>query len=343
MEDNKKIKATAAKAKNEKTNKKDKAKKSKNNKAKNSEKSKAYASIKYLTKEGMRNLYARKAMSLTSIFVLFSCLVLIGTAIMAVVNIDNFIGKVQDQNVIMVFAENDITDENLQKMKEDIEGVSNVKETIYISKEAAYDELQINMEDSAILFESLDENPLPDAYEVHLVDQSLFSKTVIELSSIENVQNIRENRQIAAQLLTIKNVMTYISIAVIAFLLIISLIIIDNTIRLTIENRRLEISIMKSVGATNWFVRWPFMVEGMLMGLISGLLALLATSGIYLSARHSISRFISKLNIGGLVPYGKWALVLLIVFVAFGVIAGAVGSAVSTARYLKEKESVKNE
>lgn len=307
------------------------------------EKSKRAASIKYLTKEGFRNLRARKAMSLTSIFVLFSCLVLIGTAIMTVVNIDNFIGNVQDQNVIMVFAENDITKENLEKLEEDIKDIDNVKETIFISKEEGYAELQENMGDSSILFESLDENPLPDAYEVHLADQSKFSKTVKELSGLDNVQNIRENRQIASQLLTIKNVMTYISIAVIIFLLIISLIIIDNTIRLTIENRSLEISIMKSVGATNWFVRWPFMVEGMLMGLISGVLALLATGGLYYLAGKGIAKFISNLNIGGLIPFGKWAIILFVVFVLFGVIAGAIGSAASTARYLKEKESTSNE
>ena len=319
--------------------------KNKNVKAKkaNVQKSKKLASLKYLTKEGIRNLRARKAMSLTSIFVLFSCLFLVGAAVMTVVNIDNFIGNVQDQNVIMVFADNDITDESLDKLENDIKGTSNVKEIIFISKEEGYAELQKDMGDNSILFESLDKNPLPDAFEVHLNDQSKFSKTVKDLSKLEHVQNIRENRQIASQLLTIKNVMTYISIAVIVFLLIISLIIIDNTIRLTIENRSLEISIMKSVGATNWFVRWPFMVEGMIIGFISGALALLATWGLYFAAGKGIAKMISELNIGGLLPFGKWALILCVMFVIFGVGAGAVGSAVSTARYLKEKESNINE
>lgn len=314
-----------------------------NKKNQKKSKNKRKSRIGYLTKEGCRNLVARRTMSITSIFVLFSCLVLVGVAFMGVINIENFIGKVQDQNVIMVFADENISDENLQKLKDNINGIKNVKNTVFISKEEGYDALKKEMYDSSIVFESLEGNPLPDAYEVHLEDQKDFSKTVKELSKIPNVQYVRENRQIASQLLSIKRVITYGSLFMISLLLIVSLIIIENTIRLTIENRRLEISIMKSVGATNWFIRWPFMVEGMLLGVISAVLAIFVTWGIYFVAGKAVSKLISNLTIGGVVPFTKWMIPLFAMFMIFGVAAGAIGSAISTARYLKEKEFSSNE
>ena len=121
------------------------------------------------------------------------------------------------------------------------------------------------------------------------------------------------NRQLAKQLAGLRNTVSYVSAGMIALLLIVSLFIVSNTIRITMDSRRLEINIMKSVGATRWFIRWPFMIEGMMLGLISGVLALLAVWGIY-------------------------ALILLAAFIVLGVLSGALGSAVSITKCLKEKE-----
>ena len=194
------------------------------------------------------------------------------------------------------------------------------------------------MGDSSVLFDGRDENPLPDAYEVSLKDTDKFDDTVKRISELPHVLHIRENRQLAKQLAGLRNTVSYVSAGMIALLLIVSLFIVSNTIRITMDSRRLEINIMKSVGATRWFIRWPFMIEGMMLGLISGVLALLAVWGIYEIAGRSLVKTLSGIGMSGIAPFGKYALILLAAFIVLGVLSGALGSAVSITKYLKEKE-----
>lgn len=297
-------------------------------------------SLGYLTREGFRNLYVNRLMSIASISVLFSCMVMIGAAFMLMVNINMFIGSVEDQNVIMVFVEDEATEEQTKALGESIKAQDNVSKCTFISRESSFEQLKNDMGDSSVLFEGLDSNPLPDAYEVVLEDQELFDETVESLAKLENVLHIRENRQLAAKLSGLRNTVSYVSIGIISLLLIVSLFIVSNTIRITMDSRRLEINIMKSVGATRWFIRWPFMVEGMMLGVISGVLALLAVWAIYAAVSRSLVSMLSGLGMTGVAPFGKYALILLAVFLGLGLVAGAFGSAVSITRYLREKEFV---
>ncbi len=297
-------------------------------------------SLGYLTREGFRNLYVNRLMSIASISVLFSCMVMIGAAFMLMVNINMFIGSVEDQNVIMVFVEDEATQEQTKALGESIKAQDNVSKCTFISRESSFEQLKNDMGDSSVLFEGLDSNPLPDAYEVVLKDQELFDETVESLAKLDNVLHIRENRQLAAKLSGLRNTVSYVSIGIISLLLIVSLFIVSNTIRITMDSRRLEINIMKSVGATRWFIRWPFMVEGMMLGVISGVLALLAVWAIYAAVSRSLVSMLSGLGMTGVAPFGKYALILLAVFLGLGLVAGAFGSAVSITRYLREKEFV---
>lgn len=297
-------------------------------------------SLSYLTREGFRNLYVNRLMSIASISVLFSCMVMIGAAFMLMVNINMFIGSVEDQNVIMVFVEDEATQEQTKALGESIKAQDNVSKCTFISRESSFEQLKNDMGDSSVLFEGLDSNPLPDAYEVVLEDQELFDETVESLAKLDNVLHIRENRQLAAKLSGLRNTVSYVSIGIISLLLIVSLFIVSNTIRITMDSRRLEINIMKSVGATRWFIRWPFMVEGMMLGVISGVLALLAVWAIYAAVSRSLVSMLSGLGMTGVAPFGKYALILLAVFLGLGLVAGAFGSAVSITRYLREKEFV---
>ncbi len=297
-------------------------------------------SLGYLTREGFRNLYVNRLMSIASISVLFSCMVMIGAAFMIMVNINMFIGSVEDQNVIMVFVEDEATEEQTKALGESIKAQDNVSKCTFISRESSFEQLKNDMGDSSVLFEGLDSNPLPDAYEVVLEDQELFDETVESLAKLDNVLHIRENRQLAAKLSGLRNTVSYVSIGIISLLLIVSLFIVSNTIRITMDSRRLEINIMKSVGATRWFIRWPFMVEGMMLGVISGVLALLAVWAIYAAVSRSLVSMLSGLGMTSMAPFGKYALILLAVFLGLGLVAGAFGSAVSITRYLREKEFV---
>lgn len=298
------------------------------------------SSIKYLTKEGFRNVWTNRMMSIASICVLMSCLVLIGTAGMIFLNIDSLLEKVEDENVIMVFAKEDTTEQQLDVMEGQIKQLDNVDQVEFVPKEVAFEEQLATMGDAqAELFKNVsNDNPLPDAYKVTVDNLDLFDQTVEQLNAIENVDIIRENKDLAQKLVAIRQGITVISIVIVGVLFLISLFIISNTIRLTVYSRRLEISIMKSVGATNNFVRFPFIIEGMILGVISGALGLGLVWGLYQLAVSQFGDVLKTLNLEA-VPFTEYALPMLGVFILIGIVCGVGGSLVTMRKYLNKEGS----
>ena len=295
------------------------------------------ASLTYLTKEGFRNIRSNKLMSLASIAVLMSCLVMIGVASMLFININMILGDISQQNVIMVYIQDDATDEEIAAMGAEIDAIANVETSVFIPKEEAFPEVMESIGTAAALFEGMESDLLPDAYEVTLTDMELYDDTVSRLEQLDNIIQLRHNRDFAKQLTTLRTTAGYISIAVVAMLLVVSLFIISNTVRVTMYNRRLEIRIMKSVGATKWFIRWPFMVEGIVLGIISGLVSLAIVFGIYEAGAKAIGDMLSILS-SKPADFGDYAVYMLTGFIATGVITGAIGSIVSMNKYLKEQD-----
>ncbi len=298
---------------------------------------KQHGSLGYLTKEGFRNIRANKLMSFASVAVLMSCLVLIGAAFMLFANIDAMIGGIEEQNVIMVYIEDNTSDDDIYFLEENIKALPNVKECNFISKETAFAEQLAQMGDAATLFSGLEDNPLPDAYEVTVSDMEQFSQTVDSISKLDHILNIRQNQDFAKQLSGLRRTSGYISIAVILMLFIVSLFIISNTVKLTMYGRRLEISIMKSVGATKWFIRWPFMIEGIVLGIIAGVISLLIVYAVYMLAIKAVGNVLNVLSFSAL-PFENYAWMMLLAFTATGVVTGALGSTFSMNKYLKEQE-----
>ncbi len=300
------------------------------------------ASLGYLTKEGFKNVWVNRLMSIASISVLLSCLTMMGVAFMLVVNMEKIITGIEDANVIVAFVDDGADEATLEKVKNDLKSTRNIKNVQLVSKEDAYEEQLENLGASKSLLEGI-ENPLPDSYRITLEDLTLFDVTLEKIEEIDNIQSVREDRELSQQVSQIRKTVTYISIGVIAILLLVSLFIISNTIKITMFSRRLEIKIMKSVGATAWFIRWPFMVEGMLLGVISGLLSLGLVGGVYELVARSISGSFSMLLKGGIVPFKDYAVIILLAFLAVGIVTGMFGSAVSIKKYLKEQEYDGNE
>ena len=199
------------------------------------------ASLSYLTKEGFRNIRSNNLMSLASVAVLMSCLVIIGVAFLLFVNIDRMLGDISQENVIMVFIEDDATDEEIVTMGQIIESLPNVRSNRFIPKEDAFPEVMDSIGAASTLFEGMESELLPDAYEVTLKDMDKYDDSVMELEMLDNVIQLRHNRDFAHQLTSIRSTASYISIAVILMLLVVSLFIISNTVRVTMYNRRLEI------------------------------------------------------------------------------------------------------
>lgn len=314
------------------------------------------SSFRYLIKEGFRNTWTNRMMSVASICVLLSCLVLIGSASMIFLNINSLVSKIENENVIMVYigdktleeSNNDnsldidstITQQDIDEMGEKLRAMSNVQDVEFVAKETAWQEQLDTMEDAqAELFsEDKDKIPLPNAYKVTVRDLSQFTATVNEIKQLDHIYTVRQNTDLAKKLDTISRGISVIAIVIIAVLFVISLFIISNTIKLTVYSRRLEISIMKSVGATNSFVQLPFIVEGIILGVISGVISLGAVWGFYEFAVSRLKDVFSSIGLDAL-KFVDYALPMLGVFVAIGVVSGVGGSLITMRKYLSKEGS----
>ena len=298
------------------------------------------ASLQYLTKEGFRNVWVNRLMSLASVSVLMACLVIIGLGAMIFFNIDSLLDTIERQNVVMIYVDKAATDEQTTQMGIDLEMMENISAVEFVPKEDAFEAQKEAMGDDAALLEGLNENPLPDAYKVTIKDLTQFRATVDNIKKLSFIDTVRENSDIADKLIGIRKGVSAVIIGMVSLLFIVSLFIISNTIRITMFSRKLEISIMKAVGATNWFIRWPFMVEGMLLGIIAGLVSFGTLAGLY---QGMVYVFRDMLAIFTPVAFGGYAGYILLIFMAIGIFTGSVGSLISMGKYLKEQGSVVSE
>ena len=296
-------------------------------------------SLKYLTHEGFRNVWVNRLMSLASVTVLMACLIIMGAGIMIYFNINNVVDKVQSQNVVMVYVADDASEDETTQIGTSLKGISNVESCEFVPKEVAFQEQIQSMGGDAALFEGFDEIPLPDAYKVTVKDLSQLENTVSQIKQINKVDSVRENSDLASKLLSLRHAVSIVSVGLVIMLFLVALFIISNTIRITMFSRKLEISIMKAVGATNWFIRWPFMIEGMILGTISGIVSLGVLWGLYAVAEKVFAQTLSLIGFS-LVPFSEYWWQILLVFVAIGLFTGGFGSLVSMAKYLKEQGSV---
>lgn len=295
-------------------------------------------SLGYLTKEGFRSVWVNRLMSLASITVLMACLVIIGTGAMLFFNINALLDVVESQNVVMVYISDEASELEASKVGLTIKNIDNVEECDFISKEDAFKAQLASLGDDAMLLDGL-ENPMPNSYKVTVKDLEKFDETVSEIKKLDFIDSIRENGDLSEKLLAIRQAVTYIGAALVLLLFLVSVFIIGNTVRITMYNRRLEISIMKAVGATNSFIRWPFVVEGITLGVISGLISFAIVFAVYQAIVYFFRNVISILGTKPVdfLDYGGW---ILIVFLCVGIFTGGFGSAMSMGRYLKEQGSV---
>lgn len=298
------------------------------------------SSLRYLTKEGFRNVWTNRMMSLASICVLMSCLVLIGSAAMVFLNIDSLLERIEEENVVMVYLEDETTQDQITDMENQIYALDNIKEVEFVSKEVAWEEQLSTMGAAeAEFFKDVSSDiPLPNAYKVTVANLDQFDKTVQELNGLDHVDIIRENKDLAQKLVAIRQGISVIAIVIVAVLFLISLFIISNTIKLTVYSRRLEISIMKSVGATNSFVRFPFVVEGMILGVLSGAISLGLVWGLYELAITQFGDLFAELKLSAII-FADYALPMLGVFILIGIVCGVGGSLVTMRKYLNKEGS----
>lgn len=300
------------------------------------------SSLRYLTKEGFRTVFINRLMSVASVTVLMSCLVIIGIASLIFFNINSVLDTIESQNIIMVYIRDEATPEQTTYAGSVLSALDNVESCEFVSREEGYAAIIGNLGEDAAVFEGMDSSFLPDAYRVTVKDLAQFDQTVAQIRAVENVMSVRENSDLAQRLTRVRNAVTYASIGMIALLFIVAVFIIANTVRITMFSRRLEISIMKAVGATNAFIRWPFVIEGIVLGIISALVAEGVLYLLYMLATVSFAGVFAVFG-SSLVNFGDYALWLLIAFLGIGIFTGMFGSSVSMGRYLKEQGKVVND
>ncbi len=288
------------------------------------------SSFGYLIKEGFKNLAHNRLMSLASIGVLISCLVLTGSAIMLTINVSNIVDSVGDTNVTKVFLDDNMTKlEAVYKGKE-LKEVDNIVDVQFIDKDEAIKAYREQLGEEVFANMSGDDNPLPYAYSVVMDDLSKYDDTVALINNVPGVSSVSSHREVADKLTSLSSFITTMSLWIILALGVISLFIISNTIRMTMFSHRFEISIMKSVGATNAFVRVPFIIEGVVIGLISAIISI----GLIFVLSDAIIRVARSIFDFSYTRFTEVMWPIIGIFCAAGVVVGALGSAVSIRRFL---------
>lgn len=295
--------------------------------------------IRYLTQEGLKNIGINRLMSVASVAVLMSCLVIIGFALLLFLNVDSLLKNIESQNVVMAFCEVGASEEDVNFTKEKLGSIDNIESFDFVSKQSAYESVKLSLGDNADILKNIDSSFLPDGYRIVVSDMSLFDETVAKISEISTVSSIQQNSDLAKKFEEIRVAVTYISIGVIVVLFVVSMFIIANTVRITMFSRKLEISIMKAVGATNWFIRWPFLVEGICLGLIASVLSFLLLALLYNVMGGAFSSIFGILG-NSIVNFWDYAVLIFSGFVFVSVITGGLGSLISMSKYLKEQGSV---
>ena len=276
----------------------------------------------YYWKEGLRNIFKHGFMSIAAIAIMVACLILTGTVTLIAYNIDLSIVDLQQSNEIVVWIDENLTTREAKDLQPQFEKIGNIATVEFEDRDVALEKYREELGADASILEDYNSsnNPLRNSYILTLKDSTQAEETISDIEMIEGVANVRADEAVISKLIQIQHVFNIVALAMVVGLAVIS-----------IFARREEISIQKMVGATNWFIRWPFVIEGMIIGLVAGGLAFLAEWGLY-TELYSVA--------GGVIPYFeilpfeslKW--LVLAVFAGAGALFGIGGSVTSIRKFM---------
>ena len=299
-----------------------------------------WSSFKYLARQGLHSMVKNRLMSVASIGVLTVCLLITGVAGLFTLNVGSLMYYLGSQNETVVYLDEDLTEEGLAAVDSALRSISGLREVTYVSKDEALDRMKESMGENAYLFDVFEgsENPFLANYRVVLDDVSDLPEIQPQLEAIEGVSSVGAPMQLSQMFTSIHKGVSLVCIILVAVLGFVSVVVISNTIRLTVFARRKEINIMKYVGATNGFIRLPFFVEGVTVGLIAGAISTVVVLGGYqllLVFAVDLPGFWGTLLAGTLLPLSRVWYLVLGGFLLFGMLIGSLGTASSIRKYLK--------
>ena len=290
--------------------------------------------ISYLLKEGIQNLFKNKKSTISCLMIMIATMLIFGLFFVIGENINAFVKSVADAQGIRVFVINTATDEEIEQVGKDILEIDGVRDAKYISKDEGLETMREKFGDE-LMAGYIERNIFPASYEVTLTDLELNNSVQESLRQIPNVDDIRSSNPTIEQIIRLAKGVKIVTWVILVLLIIISTAIIANTIKLTVHARRKEISIMKYVGATNSFIRWPFLVEGIIIGVLAGLISvgIIGLSYTYIAGRLSGTTFLELAN-WQLIDFSNMFELILVVYLGLGIGIGAIGSGISMKKYL---------
>ncbi len=296
------------------------------------------SNVTYLVKKGISSIWKNFLMSFASFCILMVSLLLVSCAALLMMNVNTIMGNIEDTNEITIYLKEDISDKQVEHIKTVLEKNQDITDVQYYSKEQALEDFRDNMAEYSELLDYLDKNPMPETFLVRVKDLSKIRHVVNTISDIEGVEQTKAPYDFASVLLQIRNTFTLIGGAVLIALIVVSIVIVSNSIRTSVFARRNEISIMRYVGATSGFIKAPFFVEGMFIGILAGAAAWGLTWLIYDSVFALFSADLTvwqMFGFYGLTPFSDIMWYVLAVNCAAGALLGAVGTVFSTGKYIK--------
>lgn len=289
--------------------------------------------IGYLIKEGFRSVFAHGFMSFASITIVIACLLIMGSFSLLAVNINALIADLESQNEMLAYIDETYTEDEARAIEPYLLAIGNVSKVVFITRGEAYEEFKKDYENQH-LFEDIESDLFRDRYVIYLEDIAYMSETKLDVETIEGVSKVSAMIEISKGFVTVRNVVSAVSLILIVILFVVSIFIMSNTVKLTTFGRREEIAIMKMVGATNGFIRMPFVIEGLFLGVTGSLIAFFAQWGIYVLVSDRIMAGIADTLIK-VIPYTALMFSVGGSFLAVGVVVGLFGGSIAISNYLK--------
>ncbi|MBQ1459491.1 MAG: permease-like cell division protein FtsX [Oscillospiraceae bacterium] len=287
----------------------------------------------FFIREGTGNMFSHGFMSFAAIGITVACLLIMGTFSLVAYNANENLKDLQRENAVLAFVDENLSDEEAMALQKQLERLPNVADCTFVSREEARD-TYVEQYDEDDLYSDLDPEIFRHRYVLHLKELDQMKTTVQAVEEVEGIVKIRADEDISNGFLTVRNIAGVISITLIAILLIVSVFIISNTIKLTTFDRKDEIAIMKMVGATDGFIRWPFVYEGLLLGLISAVVAFVLQWVLYRAIAQGIENS-DTLQLLRIVPFEQIYLPVAVAFGVVGILVGVGGSLTAIRKFLR--------
>lgn len=287
----------------------------------------------YYISEGVHSIFTHGFMSFAAVCMIVACLLIMGSFSLLAVNLDHMLGDLEAENEFLAYIEDDYTEEQARAVQADLEKVPNISSLTFVTRAEALENFKAGRQANELM-DDLPAEVLRDRYRIHVEDIEQMSETVKAVEQVTGVAKVRAALEIAQGFVLVRNIATGVAMVLIAILLVISLFIIANTIKLATFYRREEIAIMRMCGATNAFIQWPFVVEGMVLGLTGALVAFFAQWGIYQLVMKLVIQG-NGLSLVTMVSYGDMVKTILGIFCGTGILIGVGGSLLAIRKFLQ--------